>query len=235
MPSVPPNASPRMRSVEVVSALRADIVTGTYRQGQRLTEEHLSERHGVSRVPIRETLRVLQSEGFVDVAPYRHTTVAVLSSAEATDLLQVPAALEETAIAGRATVAAAELATAQEILARGSAGVAAGRLAELPQLTTDLHAALVEMSGNRSLIAIHRLIRRKIQWVYTSNIERRAAESWRDHEAILAAVLTGNGELAALLIRSHVAESALHYRYRTTDTAPRTAQQQEDGDGNAPS
>jgi DNA-binding GntR family transcriptional regulator len=208
-----------MRSVEVVSALRADIVNGIFDQGQRLTEEQLSERYGVSRIPIREALRTLHSEGFVLVAPYRHTTVAVLGADEASDLLEVRAALEETAIRRAARCPRPLLARAEEILATGSAAVAAGRLHELPQLNTDLHAALVEVSGNTSLIAIHGLIRHKIQWVYTSNIDRRAADSWREHEAIIAAVVDGNSELAALLIRAHIAQSAMHYRYRDADAA----------------
>jgi DNA-binding GntR family transcriptional regulator len=202
-----------------VSALRADIVNGTFAQGQRLTEETLSERYGVSRSPIREALRILQSEGFVEVAPYRHTTVAVLGADEATDLLEVRAALEETAIRRAARCPRPRLATAEEILARGSEAVSAGRLHELPQLNTDLHATLVEVSGNTSLVAIHKLIRHKIQWVYTSNIDRRAADSWREHEAIMTALLAGDGDLAARLIRAHVAESAMHYRYRNTDPA----------------
>jgi DNA-binding GntR family transcriptional regulator len=203
-----------MRSVEVVSALRADIVNGFFDQGQRLTEEQLSERYGVSRIPIREALRILQSEGFVQVAPYRHTTVTVLGADEASDLLEVRAALEETAIRRAARCPPELLERATEILARGGEAVAAGRLHELPQLNTDLHAALVEVSGNTSLIAIHQLIRHKIQWVYTSNIDSRAADSWREHETILRAVLDGNSDLAAVLIRAHIAQSAAHYRYR---------------------
>lgn len=208
----------RMRSVEVVSALRADIVDGAFEQGQRLTEEQLSERYGVSRIPIREALRILQSEGFVHVTPYKHTTVAVLGADEASDLLDVRAALEETAVRRAARQPRSMLAEAEAIFARGMTAVAAGHLHELPRLNTDLHAALVEVSGNASLVAIHQLIRHKIQWVYASNIDRRAADSWREHEAIMTAVLEGNSDLAALLTRAHIARSAMHYRYRDTST-----------------
>lgn len=209
----------RMSSVEIVSALRADIVNGTFEQGQRLTEDQLSDRYGVSRIPIREALRILQSEGFVWVAPYKHTTVAVLGADEANDLLEVRAALEETAIRRAARRPTDVLGHAKEILDRGSDAVAAGRLQELPQLNTDLHTALVEVSGNTSLIAIHQLIRHKIQWVYTSNMDSRAADSWREHEMIMSAVLDGNSDLAAVLIRAHIAQSAAHYRYRHPESA----------------
>ncbi|HVV25295.1 MAG TPA: GntR family transcriptional regulator [Pseudonocardiaceae bacterium] len=205
-----------MRSVEVVSALRADIVDGFFAQGQRLTEEQLSEHYGVSRIPIREALRILQSEGFVDVAPYRHTTVAVLGADEAADLLEVRAALEETAIRRAARLPVGELEHAREVLATGTAAVAAGHLDELPQLNTDLHTALVEVSGNTSLIAIHRLIRHKIHWVYASSTDCRAADSWREHEMIMAALLDRDSDLAAVLVRAHIAQSAAHYRQHLT-------------------
>jgi DNA-binding GntR family transcriptional regulator len=207
-----------MRSVEVVSTLRTDIVNGTFEQGRRLTEDQLSERYGVSRIPIREALRILQSEGFVQVTPYKHTTVAVLGADEATDLLEVRSAVESTAIRRAARRPRELLRQAEGILARGLAALAAGDLPALPQLNTDLHTELVEVSGNSSLVAIHQLIRHKIQWVYTSNIETRAPHSWREHEAIMAAVVDGNADLAALLIRAHIAQSAMHYRYR--DTTP---------------
>src|SRR5262249_35090420 len=120
---------------------------------------------------------------------------------------------EETAIHRAANCPPEDLQPAREILDRGSRALAAGRRRELPQLNTDLHAAFVGLSGNSSLIAIHQLIRHKIQWVYSSTMDSRAAESWREHEMIMAALLDGDSHLAADLVRAHIAQSAAHFRY----------------------
>ena len=64
------------RGQSVANALRRDIVRGRFQPGERVTEEQLSHIYMVSRVPVREALRVLESEGFVDVAAYKGVTIA---------------------------------------------------------------------------------------------------------------------------------------------------------------
>src|SRR5256885_15004848 len=84
----------RMPAQRTLRAIRDDVIRGTFRPGQRLTEDSLAERYGVSRVPIREALRTLEAEGFVYSRPYVGTFVAELTEDEAADLLEIRAALE---------------------------------------------------------------------------------------------------------------------------------------------
>jgi DNA-binding GntR family transcriptional regulator len=55
----------RISAHTVCTAIRDDIVSGVLPPGSRLAEEQLAQRYGVSRVPVREALRTLESEGFV--------------------------------------------------------------------------------------------------------------------------------------------------------------------------
>src|SRR6185436_6574606 len=81
-------------SQRVVEELRRSILTSRRRPGDRLIEDRLSEELGVSRIPVREALRVLAGEGLVDVQPRRGASVADISPDVARDLVEVRATLE---------------------------------------------------------------------------------------------------------------------------------------------
>src|ERR1700722_19700735 len=68
---------------QVIAELRQAILTGRLKAGDRLVEGKLADELGVSRNPVREAIRVLASEGLVDVAARRGASVAVMSDREA--------------------------------------------------------------------------------------------------------------------------------------------------------
>src|SRR5262249_21107686 len=63
--------------------------------GQRLTEQALTREYDVSRVPLREALRILATEGLISLSPHRGATVAELSEKELRELFGVRSAIEE--------------------------------------------------------------------------------------------------------------------------------------------
>lgn len=89
----------RIPAHAVCTAIRDDIVSGVFEPGGRLTEEVLARRYGVSRVPVREALRTLQSEGFVTTRRHAGACVAEPTAQEAADLLELRMLLEPLAAA----------------------------------------------------------------------------------------------------------------------------------------
>ncbi len=82
-----------LRSV-VQDELRRMILSGELPPGSRLVEDRLAERLGVSRNPVREAIRVLSAEGFVEVLPRRGAVVASMGQAEVAELFDARMALE---------------------------------------------------------------------------------------------------------------------------------------------
>jgi DNA-binding transcriptional regulator YhcF (GntR family) len=78
----------------VTDALRKAILSKRLKPGERLVEEQLAAELEVSRNPVREALRVLESEGLVEISPRRGASVTQLSEEEARELVEVRAALE---------------------------------------------------------------------------------------------------------------------------------------------
>jgi len=77
-----------------LDALRHDILTGAFAPGEQLVQETLAERYGVSRVPIREALKVLETEGQVEHERHRGYFVATLSVDELQEVYAIRRLLE---------------------------------------------------------------------------------------------------------------------------------------------
>jgi DNA-binding GntR family transcriptional regulator len=82
----------------VLDALRTAILAGELRAGETLRQEDVAERLGVSRMPVREAIKRLHSEGLVEVLPSRRVRVAELSRAEIEDIYDMRAVLEPLAM-----------------------------------------------------------------------------------------------------------------------------------------
>lgn len=193
---------------QVTQQLRQDIVQGAFRPGERLTEARLSDHYGVSRVPVREALRILQGEGFITEQRPRLRTVAVLSEQDALDLFAVRTTVEGLAAARAATQIGPEGARVlRSILAAGQEALASGRTELLPQLNTDLHRAVAQASDSPMLLALFHQISGKIAWLYQSTVETRAPSSWAEHAEIVRAVVDHDAERARSLMVDHIATS----------------------------
>lgn len=100
MPPVPVEPESQTRIVRktttelVLDALRDRILSGNLAPGSPLRQELLAEELGVSRIPIREALRLLSAEGFVDTIPHRGAFVSMLSRAEVEEFFDIRRRLE---------------------------------------------------------------------------------------------------------------------------------------------
>lgn len=190
-------------------SLRSAILSGQYQPGERLVEDRLSVEMGVSRVPIREALRQLATEGLVTVQPRRGASVAEVSPAVAADLVEVRATLEglnaRLAARNRSADILAEL---HDILREGNRAAESQSVTDLVRLNGAFHDKLAEAGRNSILWDIMRTLRERTSLVFALTTQRRASEDWKEHSRILAAVIKGNEEQAANLAAEHVRAAA---------------------------
>ena len=193
----------------VADELRRGILTGRRKAGDRLVEDRLSAELGVSRVPIREALRLLAAEGLVEVQPRRGASVAEFSAEVARDLVEVRAMLEglnaRLAARHRAPAIIAEL---RPVLAEGNTAALSGNVGDLVRLNGEFHDKLAEAGRNSILWDIMRTLRERTSLVFAANTARRSRQDWDEHSRILAAVIEGDEELSSLLATRHVHQAA---------------------------
>ncbi|MGF1626496.1 MAG: GntR family transcriptional regulator [Alphaproteobacteria bacterium] len=195
----------------VTAAVRNAITEGRFRPGERLVEDRLARLFGVSRNPVREALKILRSEGLVEITPRRGASVAALSPEEAREVIELRAALEglSARLAARRCTpeVAARLAA---ILDAGDAAVARREPGTLKRLNDEFHTALARAGSNRYLSEFMTALRAKTYWLFSSISETKALESWTAHASILRAVLDRDEELASLLASRHVTTVGNH-------------------------
>jgi DNA-binding GntR family transcriptional regulator len=202
------------RPVGVLERLRALILTGEYGPDERLIEEQLAERLGVSRTPVRQALTMLEAEGLVEITPNRGATVCSFSIEDVWDIYDLRAVLEGHAArraAGR--IERRELERLRE-LAREMEGLPGQfddheeEIRALVALNQEFHGTIVEASRNRRL---ERLINRTVEiplmfkafYWYTLH-ERTISNHY--HRRILEALENGDAERAEIIMREHVYE-----------------------------
>ena len=80
--------------LQIADRLEQEIVSGRYSEGEWLREQEIADRLGTSRGPVREALRLVEQEGFVESVAWRGMRVVSMSRSELDDLLEVVAALQ---------------------------------------------------------------------------------------------------------------------------------------------
>jgi len=178
-------------------------------------------------VPVREALRALEAEGFVESKPYAGSTVSAIPVEDADDLFAVREALESATARRAAKRAAAQFsAGAPEaawwttrkaiaaILDEGDAAIEEERPDLLPELNIRFHLAVAELWGSSSLAALLRQIAGKIEWLYASDVHSRGKASWNEHRAIMAAIDAGDVSSAEARMGEHVHGSWTGYLSR---------------------
>ncbi|MFD9795421.1 GntR family transcriptional regulator [Streptomyces sp. NPDC059070] len=208
----------RIAAQSVCTAIRDDIVAGTFARGSRLTEEVLARRYGVSRVPVREALRTLESEGFVTTRRHAGACVAEPSAQEAADLLEMRVLLEPLAAAraaGRRTEA--HLKVLRGLVRLGQERVRRAQGEDLRALGGWFHETLAQASGSAGLIALLTQLRHKVAWMYVLERPALPRECWAEHGAIVDAVARGDAERARSLTALHAERSFSAYRLRAAD------------------
>ncbi|MBI3373604.1 MAG: GntR family transcriptional regulator [Betaproteobacteria bacterium] len=197
-------------SALVADELRRAILTHRMQPGERLVEDKLSADLGVSRVPIREALRVLASEGLVEVQPRRGASVAAFTDEIVRDMVESRAMLEGVNAKLAARIRDPQiLAELTVVLAKGRAAAERATLEELIGLNGQYHDLLAKAGRNRVLREIMRGLRERTALLFSGvRTVSRAREEWEEHAQILAAIVEGDEELAGLLATRHVRRAA---------------------------
>ncbi|MCU1572595.1 MAG: GntR family transcriptional regulator [Micrococcaceae bacterium] len=222
--NAPAAIAPKQR---VQDEIRRDIILGNLAAGTRITEAALAAKYGISRVPIREALRALEAEGFVESRPYAGSTVSAIPVDDADDLFAVREALEAATARRAARRAATQLSAGKpedswwhtrrelaHILDAGDEAIEQGSLELLPELNIQFHLGVAELAASSSLTALLRQIAGKIEWLYASDVDARGKQSWSEHRTILAAIDAGRIEEAERGMGAHVHHSRTGYLSR---------------------
>lgn len=197
-----------------VLRLRREILSGRTDPGERLVEEQLTRRLGISRAPLREALRRLAEQGLVEHVPRRGVRVATLSDRDVQELYDVRDLLERHAIAAALPLGRdADLAGLRAALDQMREATKAADRLQIAEAHRRFHVAVVALAGNRQLTAMYESILVKLQLYMARNLSREAEvaqpqDGVHRHERLLAAAV-GDPDAMLAELAGHGARSYL--------------------------
>lgn len=214
-----------------LQAIRDRILSGSYPEGKPLRQDAIAAELGVSRIPIREALRRLETEGLIVINPHRGAVVTTLSLAEIEEVFTLRAEIESGLVRKAVPVMDQQhLDRAAAILDRYERALRQHDVVSYGKLNWEFHCTLYEAADRPVTFAVAQGLHQqsdryiRMQLAYT-NWEERAK---REHRAILAAARRHDAKRAAGLMRDHILRagesllSFLHNHRGTTTTTTHT-------------
>ncbi|UVJ39498.1 GntR family transcriptional regulator [Arthrobacter sp. CJ23] len=209
-----PNTDRPLREA-VRDTLRTRIFDGHYAPGTRLVERDLAAEFNVSRLPVREALRMLRQEGLIRDRASRGMEVSGLSAKDVEDLFDVRQSLEVLACrlaAARAT--AADLEQLQGLLDEADRCLAKGSILEAHRANSEFHDAITRIANNDFLRSALEPLQGRMHWLFRHVSD--LPELIQEHRDLYAAIASGDPERAAAQSASHIGK----YREQFPEDSP---------------
>jgi DNA-binding GntR family transcriptional regulator len=192
---------------EVVGRVRDMIVDGRLAAGTRIHEGRLCEQLGVSRTPLREALKVLATEGLVDLLPNRGAVVRALTPQDMRDMLRVIGRLEQ--LAGELACVEAsdvEIAQVHELHQRMMQRFAERDMLEYFKINQAIHAAIVRMAHNEMLQQTHDSLQPRVRRIrfLPHDLGHESEQPVAEHERMMEALLARDGTRLGQLLKEHL-------------------------------
>ena len=191
--------------------LERRILAGELEPGAKLTEEEIAGKLNVSRGPVREAFRALESAGLVRTEKNRGVFVRQVSVADADEIYEVRAGLDE--LIGRllaARIQPAQLTELRDLLKKMQKAARARSVDDYYPLNVKFHDCLAEFTGNRTLVAHYRRLVNELH-LYRRETLARGADSFpistREHSEIVDALARRDADRAGKLMYEHAMES----------------------------
>lgn len=212
-----------VRTVSLVDAvsesLRLAIINAEYEPGSPLTEVRVSEDFGVARSTAKAAVERLVAAGFLERSPHRSAQIPRLTEKDVIDLYETRQIIEGAAVR-RSAASGKSLNDAERAEADLISAASRGDRDAVASADVAFHTALVEAAGLRNLADLHAMLmgRAHIAMVQVQRSNPDGAHrSHSEHEQILAAIRSGDGDAAAEALSQHLSRAQADFRRGSSD------------------
>ncbi|MEU7636815.1 GntR family transcriptional regulator [Streptomyces sp. NPDC039016] len=190
-------------SERVTRQLRDEIIDGARKPGSKLVERELAAELGVSRLPIRDALKALVTEGLVTPRPRTWAVVREFTPTDLADLDEVRSALETLAFrlaAQRRTRAG--LARLRADLDAELTAASQGDAVRARRAAADFHETVISLADNELLNELERTLRSRMRWLLAQHDDLLAMA--KEHEELYDALADRDENRVAELVAKHL-------------------------------
>ena len=199
--------------VLVAQKIRAMIINGELTAGERLIENRLSEKLGVSRNPIREAIRLLESTGLVEVRPRRGAYVSIMEFADIKKVQDLRILLESWII-GEAAIhhSPADIQKIDDCIRLGMAASEEGDTLKASEMHRNFHLAIEDAANNDLVKAVMDPLRSRTELVFSIVTGSSGLIIWEEHRLIRDALSRRDKTLAQSLMTAHIEKSLERFK-----------------------
>ncbi len=193
---------------KILETIREAILKGTLKPGEKVAEPELAERFGISRTPIREAFRQLESEGYLTVIPRKGAVVAALSEQDVQEFYAIKSILEGYAAElAAARLSEKEIDKLEAINERLKELASEGDVKAFFRVHNEFHELFLKASGNSKLYELIQQLGMKFNRLRMASlsVEGRMAISVAEHDKLLEAFRKHDGSLAENLVKKTAA------------------------------
>jgi DNA-binding GntR family transcriptional regulator len=191
----------------VVEHLQNLIIEGALEPGSKLNEREVCERLGISRTPLREAMKVLASEGLIEIVPNRGAFVSKMDETEIKETFELMSGLE--AMSGELAAERISPSEIADIKALHAAMLVCRAENDLPgyySRNQAIHNKINEAAGNSVLRQVYLSVNRRLLALrFKSNFrEDKWDRAVKEHEAMIQALEAHDGKRLAAILRQHL-------------------------------
>lgn len=205
----------------VTASLREAILQGYFEPGEKLDQDLIAEELKVSRTPVREALKVLESEGFVEIRPHRGAFIPKVSHQDIHDVYEIRKLLEAEVVRQVTPVIPdSVLDELERALKEDQAGIDAGDSTQHFTHDSHFHETILAFVENELLKDVLASLGNRIVRVRRFALLQpgpHLIESYSEHCVIIEAMRKRDSEAAAEGMRVHLEKSALRIQQLIRD------------------
>ncbi|MHB1710857.1 MAG: GntR family transcriptional regulator [Acidimicrobiales bacterium] len=199
--------------IRVHRSLEDAITSRALAPGTVIVEAEISRRLGVSRIPVREALRMLERDGWIAVEPRVGRSVREMTAEEVTQLFEIREFVD-----GNAAESAARLIgrndtkRLQSVLDEEALAGRENDRTRIVELNVEFHSEVARLAENAFLGRLSALLSKYTQWAQGAFAGSERAPGLGDHAKLLEAIAAGDAETAKKVAREHVRDAHKVYR-----------------------
>lgn len=198
---------PKLLSEDIAESIKAAIIKGKFKPGEKISEGELAESMGISRTPLREAFRKLENEGFIEIIPRKGAVVTEIDAREAYHLYEIKSTLE--GLAARLAVINMqdkELGKLEKVNEELKELIDQNDLEAFYKAHTRFHEGFVKLSGNRRLMQMISNLNDHFKrfGIVSLTLPGQYENAIRQHEEIIDAFRKGNEKLVEERVKNNV-------------------------------
>ncbi len=195
-------------SAQLQAVIMEGIQVGTLAPGERLLVDEVAAYFGVSKIPVREAFKALETSGWLESRPRRGTFVKVLSTKELKSIFELRRIIEPPSVALAAKRRTPEqLKQLEQLVADGQKALKSNDPIAISRLNSEFHSVLATAVDNELLSNLVTDLEFRLRRYFIAVDWRQRSESISQHTGIVDAIRAQDAELAEELTVAHLAHT----------------------------